>query len=420
MRLLHPDHPGAVVRLGYCLNVHAAETVAGVLEGVRAITVPVARALGGDAPFGVGPWLAAAVAHDLAANARALEPLESLLAGERLVPFTFNAFPFGGFHTAGLKAGVFRPTWLEAERAEFTRAVAGVAARLAMTSHAVGEPAPLHVSISTHCGGFGTDVQNEEAHERVAQAFAAIVERLVALEAQSGVRIVLSLEPEPRSSANDTGALPALFERVRRHAQEAHARRHLGACLDACHAAVEFEDAEAALLAATADGHPLGKLQFSSALRAPQPGRGDALERLFALDEAVYLHQVTGRNPAGLVRSSDLNEARAAWTSGDPAWRSCDELRCHFHVPVDLDRVGGGLGTTRAFADDLLDLTLEHPERWPGTTAGRELHVEVETYTWDVLPPEARGEGGLVGGIQRELAHVLQRLQAKGWLAAGS
>jgi len=410
MRFQHPDRPEATVRLGYCLNVHPAETLDGIVAGLTDVAGPVARRVGGGAPFGVGPWLAAGVAARLATEAEPGARLREALVQERLLPFTFNAFPYGGFHAPGLKAGVYRPTWRERARATFTRDVGRVAAACAWVARALEEPPAAHVSVSSHCGGFHSDVVGAEQREEVATALAEAVRALVALEQESGVRVVLSLEPEPRSSANDTGALPALFASVREHVDPALARRHLGACLDACHAAVEYEDPASALAAATADGHPLGKLQFSSALRV-DPRDDDARERLFALAEPVFLHQVTGSGPRGLVRAEDLPDAQAAWDAHDPDWHACEELRCHFHVPVDLDRVGAGLATTRTLADTLLDHALDDPSRW----GSPELHVEVETYTWDVLPPEARGTGGLIDGITRELDHVVQHLTTRGW-----
>jgi len=227
------------------------------------------------------------------------------------------------------------------------------------------------------------------------------------------VRVVLALEAEPRSSANDTRELEPWLEELRQRARGAEldaVRRHLGACLDACHAAVEFERPAEALARATSHATALGKLQFSSALALARPD-DDAPGRaaLLALDEPVYLHQVTGSRGGELLRATDLGElARDA-----DAWRGCDEWRCHFHVPVDLGRFGaaGGLGTTRAQADALLDAALAEPARW-GT---RELHVEVETYTWNLFRAAQTGVEHVLDGLERELRHVLARLAAAGW-----
>ena len=44
-----------------------------------------------------------------------------------------------------------------------------------------------------------------------------------------------------------------------------------------------------------------------------------------------------------------------------------------------------------------------------------ELHLEIDTYTWDILPGSARGQGSLVDGLEREYAHVIGELARAGW-----
>jgi len=425
MLFAHPDRPGLGVRLCYCLNLHPAEDLAGVRRGVEEITLALASRLGVRDGFGLGSWLAAAVAMPLGAG-EGLEDYAGFVRDRGLDPFTYNAFPFGGFHRPGLKAGVFRPTWAETERVVYTASVARVAAR---AWERAGRRSS-HVSISTHSGMHGADASDRAALLRCADNFARTAGLLARLERETGCRIVLGIEAEPRASAGTTAEVARLLELVRERAaavlpaeqavERARAtdvvRRHLGTCLDACHAAVEFEHPQDAYLSATHAGAPLAKLQFASALELSAPRENDvARERFFALDEPVYLHQVTGRLPDGaLVRAGDLPEVQAAYAAGDARWRAAAPWRCHFHVPVDLGSVGrerGGLGTTRAHADELLAVALADPERW----GGDELHLEIETYTWDILPGEARGTGSLIDGLEREYRHVEARLEAAGW-----
>jgi len=401
----HPAHPGRAVRLAYCLNLHAGETAGEVLEGMRAVTVPLRERLAPGREFGVGMYVPAAAAAELAAGGPERERLAAFLREHGLDPFTWNAFPFGRFHEPGLKARVFRPTWSDPERLAYTVDVATLAAALA------GEPGEgRHLSISTHSGLHSSQAADVDP-ELMERALVTAALGLAGQESETGWRTVLSLEAEPRANANDTAELARLRARLDRHAPADVLARHLGTCLDACHAAVEFEAPEAALANATARGAPLGKLQFTSALSVVAPAEsGAARERLLALDEPVFLHQVTGRGADGLVRAGDLGELARALDREPAPWLACDEWRCHFHVPVDLAAVGG-LGTTRAAADELLGAALARPEHW-GT---EELHVEIETYTWDVLPGEARGAGELVDGLEREYAHVIARLRAAGW-----
>ncbi len=426
MRLWHPELPGRPLRLAYCLNLHPADDLDGVRRGIEEITLPLSERVGTGAAFGVGPYLALDVALELVSPSHRAELADfaRFLASNGLDAFTFNAFPARRFHEPGLKAGVFSPSWKAPERLAFTLAVAEIA--LAVADAAGRDPGAGHISISTHAGGFGSAITTAADRDACAEGFALCALNLARLEAERGHRIVLALEPEPRSSCNDTAELQAFFERVRTRAYEVIGRgypsvratsddivqRHLGTCLDACHAAVEFEEPATALANATASGTPLGKLQFSSALELEAPDQNPAgREALFALDEPVYLHQVTGRRADSkeLVRATDLAEARTAAAAGD--WSGCDAWRCHFHVPVDLERPVPALGTTRAFADRLLTHTLATPDRW----GSPELHVEIETYTWDILPGPARGTGSLLDGLEREVRHVLDLLAHNGW-----
>ncbi|HEV8114469.1 MAG TPA: metabolite traffic protein EboE [Planctomycetota bacterium] len=415
----HSDHPRARVRLAYCLNVHAAEEFAQMLAGMRDVTLPLRdRVARRDEPFGAGLYLPARLARRLASESGAgdLARLVELVVENGLDPFTYNAFPAGGFHADGLKSAVFRPTWMEEDRVRFTLDVAHVAAHVA---RAAGGPARSHVSISTHTGAFGADVRGEEDLRACARNLARAAAGLAAIEERTGTRIVLSLEAEPRALCGDNASLArflaSLPERCAGAAPEAVLRRHLGACLDACHSAVEFEDPAEAFELATASG-PLGKLQFSSALALVDPAASaGARAVLLATDEPRYLHQVTGLAPDGRCEASDLPElARALDPERAPStdWLACPEWRCHFHVPVDLAALGeSGLATTRDHADRILAVALAHPELW----GVAELHLEIETYTWDVLPGPARGTGELADGLEREYLHVIARLEAAGW-----
>jgi hypothetical protein len=248
-----------------------------------------------------------------------------------------------------------------------------------------------------------------------ARAFLHAADDLARLEAEHGRRVVLALEAEPRASCNDTSELARFLAHARELAPDGGAAlaRHVGTCLDACHAAVEFEFVPATLAHATVAGTPLGKLQWSSALALLRPEEPAARAKLAALDEPRFLHQVTGQRADGtLLRLGDLAELAAC----DAEVAVCQELRCHFHVPIDREGLGGGLATTRAYADELVRATLHHPSLW-GTP---DLHLEIETYTWDVLPPELRptSPGALCDALEREYRHALAVLADAGWLPA--
>jgi hypothetical protein len=422
VRFTHREHPGRCVRLAYCLNLHAAETLADLHQGLQAITLPLRDRLARSGErFGVGMYLAGALVREHPAGSRGIEELAAFLERERLDPFTFNAFPYGGFASAGLKERVFQPTWIEPARFEYTREVARIAAQLNP-----GLPKESHLSISTHTGGFGQKPAQRIPAPALWAAYGQLAAEFDRLERSHGCRLELALESEPGSNLGNTAELADFFGRWSEQVQHddddggylvtrERFERHYGICLDACHSAVEFEDPVVALdLAGRCSA--FGKLQYTSALALPEPRRNAAgLERLLALDEPRYLHQLRGRHGNDLVRADDLPELRRDFERPSSRWRECDELRCHFHVPVDREELGAGLRTTRAHADALLDGLLSEPARWKAP----ELHVEIETYTWDVLPGSARGPGSLVEGLEREYRHVIGRLEARGWSRTG-
>ena len=421
MLLLHPEHPGRQVWLGYCLNVHPGDTLEAILAGLDELTVPLRARLAPDQPFGIGLYLPAAVAHRVVREEDALSTLRAHLERHQLIPFTANAFPVGGFHRPGLKEGVYAPAWDTEARVDYTLEVARALQALCPT----GPATPRRLSLSTHPGGFGAWVEGPATLHAYSHSFARAV---AALHAQAGPRpLGLALEAEPRASSGTllelaeflvvarTRAARLLREEADVGSEEAEwlASRVLGTCLDTCHAAVEFEEGATAWSYATLGG-PCAKVQLSSALSLREPGRSArGRDALLALDEPVYLHQTTGRLPGGeLLRATDLAEL-GPQAPGHQRWLACEEWRCHFHVPVDLESVGG-LGTTRSAMDATLDAALDQPERW----ADDELHLELETYTWSVLPEAARGAGALVDGIEREYRHALDRLARRGWRPA--
>lgn len=70
-------------------------------------------------------------------------------------------------------------------------------------------------------------------------------------------------------------------------------------------------------------------------------------------------------------------------------------------MPLFREKLGP-FENTQPFLRELLSMQARDP-----LTA----HLEVETYTWDVLPEEHRGEG-VVSAVARELQWVLDRMPA--------
>ncbi|WP_367319795.1 metabolite traffic protein EboE [Streptomyces sp. HUAS ZL42] len=373
MRFRHPD--GSTVHLAYCTNVHPAETLDGVLAQLRDHCEPVRRRLGRDR-LGIGLWLARDAAHALVTDPSALRALRIELDRRGLEVVTLNGFPYEGFGAEEVKYRVYKPDWADPERLEHTTALARVLAGLLPDDVIEG-------SISTLPLAWRTAYDDERA-ETARSALRTLAERLDALEELTGRSIRLGLEPEPGCVVETTGDAIAPLTAV------AHSR--IGICVDTCHLATSFEDPHTALDALTRARVPVVKTQLSAALHAEHPHLPEVREALAAFDEPRFLHQTRTATAAGLRGTDDLGEA----LKGD-ALPEASPWRAHFHVPLHAGPAAPLTSTLPVLKTALAGLV--------GGPQPLTSHLEVETYTWQALPPELRprGRSQLADGIAAEL-----------------
>lgn len=389
--------------LGYCTNIHPGETWDEIRANLERHVPEVKRRVCPDAPFGLGLRLSCVAARDLA-RPRAMAEFADFLRRESLYVFTINGFPYGPFHGTRVKEDVYRPDWRDEARLEYTNLLADLLAQW------VPAGADSGGSISTVPGAFRSALGSAGDAERIAGQLVRHAAHLVQLERRTGRRIVLALEPEP-CCLLETIAETVAFFRGHLHSPAAAARlgeltgldaaaagtalrNHLGVCLDLCHAAVEFEEPAQCLRELEAAGIAVAKIQVTAGLRIPRV-TVEATEALRRLEDAVYLHQVVERSVDGLRRFEDLDAALAS-----SAWRDRDcEWRVHFHVPVFLETLDG-FASTQAFVREALALHRQH---------NRSPHLEVETYTWSVLPERER-RAPVEEAIARELEWVVEEL----------
>ncbi|MCX4733322.1 metabolite traffic protein EboE [Streptomyces sp. NBC_01363] len=373
MRFSHAD--GSTVHLSYCTNVHPAESLDGIVAQLDRWAVPVRERLSADR-LGVGLWLPRRAASELSADPAATGRLRRALATRGLEAVSLNAFPYEAFHAPRVKRDVYRPDWADPERLRYTLDLARILARLLPDDAARG-------SISTLPLGWRPWWSSRKQSAADA-ALDRLAEGLEAVAAEEGRPVRVGFEPEPG----------CIVERTE-HAVELLAGRSpglLGVCLDTCHLAVAFEDPAAALKALAAAGVPVVKLQASCALHVPSPRAPGTAAALADFDEPRFLHQ-TREAATGLPLSrDDLDEALGPdGLPGDAPWR------VHFHIPLHATPPPP-IGSTRQVLRDTLAGLF-------GAAAAGTDHVEVETYTWNVLPPGRRpsGPSPLAAGIAAEL-----------------
>jgi hypothetical protein len=173
---------------------------------------------------------------------------------------------------------------------------------------------------------------------------------------------------------------------------------HVRLCYDVCHAAVSYEQPVDVLDKLKKYGLRVGKVQISAALKADFPADNaterTAVNETFArFNEPTYLHQVVARTTDNqLLRFADLPDALSAFDDTHAEWRA------HFHVPLFADGYGQ-LNSTRDAITEVIQLQKERSFT---------NQFEVETYTWDVLPPELKTN--LIDSIARELSWVAKQI----------
>jgi hypothetical protein len=177
-------------------------------------------------------------------------------------------------------------------------------------------------------------------------------------------------------------------------------RRHLGVVFDIGHQSVGFEDIPRSLRLLTDAGIPIFKLQEAAALWVPELTAG-LVPQLRVFTDTIYLSQTTLRRDGAVTKFLNLGEALDAYEQ-EPG-EGVAEMRTHFHVPVFLEELGP-FRTTRFAVQQALAVHRATP---------LSDHLEIETYTWDVLPEHLK-TGDITDYVTRELEFVRDELTAGG------
>jgi hypothetical protein len=402
MQLASPE----AAHLTYCSKVHPGHGWGQVWPQLQACVPRLKARLSPQAPFGLGLRLSAVECEELLAGNHLLA-FKAFLAAHDLYVFTLNGFPYGAFHGPRVKAEVFAPDWRDEARLEYTLRLVQVLRELL--------PPGLEGSISTSPLSYKPWLapSDKEAMGLISRNLAVLAHRLLEVREHHGLFIHLDLEPEPDGLVETCAEVAAFY----RHwllplggrwlagqsglslarAQET-LLNHIQVCLDTCHLAVSYEDPEAALKSLAENGIKVGKVQVTSGWQAALPqetaGLAQLGRELAPFSRSPYLHQVRGRkNDGSLSRYGDLSEALPHLpTSSDQEWR------IHYHVPLFIEQYGS-LTSTQAETRAVLQLLARY---------GFTHHLEIETYTWELLPEELKMN--LVDFLEREYRWTLEAL----------
>ncbi|KAF0867112.1 metabolite traffic protein EboE [Pseudomonas sp. LD120] len=388
----------SATQIGYCSNVHPARDVAGLRASIVEHFQGVRRQRG-LALQDSGLWISAQAAAELQ-TPTVREAFFELLRDCGLRLTSLNGFPYGQFHQGAVKAEVYRPTWAEPQRLEYSLQLAHLLAAALPVDCTQG----VISSVPLGYAATWNQAQQQKAEAQLRQLTA----ELASLHRHSGKKIILCLEMEPDCVLENTDQAIAFFQHW--HATDPH-HSYLALCFDVCHQAVVFEDCYQSLQRLLQAHIPVGKIQLSNALICHLPfsdrqRREQVLQALGNFAEATYLHQVKARNIDGqLLAWADLPAALQAL---EPTQEQCAELRVHFHVPLFSEQLllAELCGSQQAL-QQTFDFLAQHPHFQPV--------LEVETYSWNVLPEVLRPDSqqGLLQGIAAELHWVEKQLRQR-------
>ena len=389
--------------LTYCTNIHPGESWVEVENNLKTYIPKISHALAPDEPFGIGLRLSDKASLDLLQNGN-LVALKRWLQENNCYVFTLNGFPYGGFHRQVVKDDVHRPDWTTLDRVDYTQRLFEILAQLL--------PAGMEGGISTspisYKFWYTGKKEMETALYQGAIHMATIAKQLFGIRRSMGITLHLDIEPEPDGLLENTQEMIDFFDQwllpvgtkflqeelnITVSEAEECIRTHIQLCYDVCHFAVEYEEPAEVFARMESAGIRIGKIQISAALKVELPSvneRARIAEAFRPFVESTYLHQVMEKDRQGHLHH--YNDLPAALENINKP--EATEWRTHFHVPVFLKNYGL-LSSTQEDILKVLSLLKKNPVT---------RHLEVETYTWEVLPRDI--QLNLADSITRELQWV--------------
>lgn len=394
-------------QLTYCTNIHAGESWANHFAALKKNVPGIKAKISPDQNFGIGLRLSNEASVEILQGGK-LDEFKQWLTQEHCYVFTMNGFPYGGFHNTVVKDQVHAPDWQTQDRVDYTIRLFKILESLL--------PAGNEGSISTSPLSYKhwyLEQEFDAVFNHTTNNILKVIEHLDDVYRRTGTVLHLDIEPEPDGLLESGPEFISWFEdyllplgsrkfkSVAGYSDEESGhvlRRHLRLCYDVCHFAVGYENHREILSILEKKNILVGKIQISAALKSLIPPKGDSRDQVFAafreFDESTYLHQVVARLDTRLKRYPDLPDALM-----DVDNTETKEWRSHFHVPLFVERYDILTSTQ----EDIREVLAIHREK-PFTS-----HLEVETYTWEVLPRDLRVP--IAESIVREVQWVKQFLE---------
>jgi len=394
--------------LTYCTNIHAGKNWSEDFVALQTNFPAIKQTVSPDAPLGLGLRLSNEASLSLIQEGPRADFKAWLTQNDAYV-FTMNGFPYGEFHNTVVKEDVHTPDWTTDDRRDYTIRLFQILTDLLPE----GMDGGISTSPLSYRHWFNTPDELKEAKHAATTNIIAVLKELVHIYQKTGVTLHLDIEPEPdgiletgrefidwfESDLSNLG-IPELENSFNVSAAEAKEmlERHLNLCYDVCHFAIGYEKHAEVLAELTEKNIKVGKIQISAALKGNLKVAEDqksALKTAFSkFNEPTYLHQVVAlKNDQSVLRYRDLPSALEDFDHPD-----VEQWRAHFHVPISIQEIGV-LESTQSDIVEVLSLQKDNPFT---------SHLEVETYTWEVLPEQIKLP--ITQSISKELQWVIDEL----------
>ncbi len=399
---------GKNAHLSYCTNIHPGETWEEVFTNLKKYCIEVKSKISPSQSFGIGLRLSQRSAEELLQGNR-LSEFKNWLETNNLYVFTMNGFPFGNFHHVAIKDQVHSPDWTTSTRVAYTKNLIEILAYVLPN----GVDGGISTSPLSYKLWFAKPDDVEAIMNKSALSLVSLVIELVRIKKNTGKVIHMDIEPEPDGLLENSSEVAAFFKdyllkvgiselQNRLKCSKAEAREyillHIQICYDVCHFSLAYEEPTEAITKLMDEGIRIGKIQISAALKCIRSKSISIQEQqqcLKQFDEPVYLHQsVVKQSDGSLKHFPDLNEGIQAMKD-----ENFKELRAHFHIPIFVPRFQV-VESTQSDIVKVLSL-------WRDLSYSN--HLEVETYTWSILPQELQTD--LTNSIVRELQWVMVQLE---------
>lgn len=391
------------LHLTYCTNIHPGQNWKSTFDSIREYVPGIKERVSGNEPFGLGLRLSNKASEELELGTN-MSNFQEWLTKNNVYVFTMNGFPYGNFHDERVKDMVHAPDWTTIERLTYTKRLFKQLSELLPKEMNGG----ISTSPITYKYWHKTQEETIGAFEVGANHMLQVARYLFELEERTGKYMHLDIEPEPDGLLENSDEVLAFFSEyllpigipffknelgLNEFESEALIKKYITVCYDVCHFSLAYEEPTDTFTKFKEQNIVVGKIQVSAALKIVFNGTDDKTiwQELSKFNEPTYLHQVTEKIGDNVKTYNDLPvilEKKGVHK----------ELRAHYHVPIFLEKYGS-LFSTQDHIIKTINCIADNPVSQ---------HLEIETYTWDVLPSDLKQD--LTECIVREIEWLKKRL----------